>query len=69
MEGVPFILKDAGHSWKYWIIAVSVEVYLKNHILIQSVVSKTPYEAKYERKPFWKHLRVFKCLAFVHVPT
>jgi len=45
MQSAPCMLDDARHSWKYWIIAVSVEVYLKNHILIQLAVSKTPYEA------------------------
>jgi len=62
------MLDDAGLSKKYKAFAVSVAVYLKNRAATRSVVGKTPYEGWHERKPFWKHLRVFGCLAFVHHP-
>ena len=44
-------------------------VYLQNRTPTRWVVGKTPYEAWDEsrRKPSLKHLRVFECLAFVHV--
>jgi hypothetical protein len=50
--------------------AVSVAVCLKNRTLTRSVVSRTPYKAWHGsgKKPSLKHLRVFGCLAFVHVP-
>ena len=68
MERVRCMLDDAGLSKKYWAFAVSVAVYLKNRTPTRSVVGKTPYEAWHGRKPSLKHLRVFGCLAFVHVP-
>jgi len=68
MERVRCMPDDAGLSKKYWAFAVSVAVYLKNRTPTRSVVGKTPYEAWHGRKPSLKHLRVFGCLAFVHVP-
>jgi len=68
MERVRCMLDDAGRSKKYWAFAVSVAVYLKNRTPTRSVVGKTLYEAWHGRKPSLKHLRVFGCLAFVHVP-
>jgi len=67
MERVRCMLDDAGLSKKYWAFAVSVAVDLKNRTPTRSVVGKTPYEAWHGRKPLLKHLRVFGCLAFVHV--
>jgi hypothetical protein len=70
MERVRCILDDAGILKKYWAFAVSVAVYVKNSTPTHSVVGKTPYEAWHGsgKKPSLKHLRVFRCLAFVHVP-
>jgi len=68
MECVRCMLDDAGISKKSWAIAVSVVVYLKNCTPMQSVVGNTPYMAGHGSKPFLKHLRVFRCFTFVHVP-
>jgi hypothetical protein len=64
------MLDDAGLSKNYWAFGVSVAVYLKNRTPTRSVVGKTPYKAWHGsgKKPSLKHLRVFGCLAFVHVP-
>jgi len=68
MEWVQCILDDAGLSKKYWAFAVSVAVYLKNRTPMRSVFSKTPYKAWYGMKPILKHIHVFGCLAFIHIP-
>jgi len=70
MERVRCMLDDAGLSKMYWAFPVSVGVYLKNRTPTRSVAGNTPYEAWHAsgRKPSLKHLRVFGCLAFVHVP-
>ena len=70
MERIQSMLDDDGLSKKYWVFAVSVVVYLNNRNLIPSVVGKTPDEASHgsRRKPSLKHLRVFGCFAFIHVP-
>jgi len=62
------MLHNARLLKKYWAFAVSVAVYLKNRTPTRSVVGKTPYEAWHGRKPLLKHLCVFGCLAFIHVP-
>jgi len=69
MESVRCMLDDAGLSKKHWAFAGSVAVYLRNRTPTQSVVGKSPYEACHGSgmKPSLKHLRVFGCLAFVHV--
>jgi len=70
MERVRCMLDDAGLSKKYWAFVVSVAVYLKNRTPTRSVVGRTPYEAWHGsgKKPSLNHLRVFGCLAFIHVP-
>jgi len=68
MERVRCMLDNAGLSKKYWAFPVSVPVYLKNRTPTRSVAGNTPYEAWHGRKPILKHLRVFRCLAFVHIP-
>jgi len=67
MERVRCMLDDAGLSKNYWAFAVSVAVYLKNRTPTHSVVGNTPHEARHERKPILKRVRVFGCLPFVHV--
>jgi hypothetical protein len=64
------ILDFAGRSKRYWAMAVLAAVYLKNPTPICSVVGKTPYEAWHGsgHRPSLRHLHVFGCLAFVHVP-
>jgi len=69
MERIQCILDDAGLSKKYWWLAVSVAAYLNNHAPMQLVVGNTPFKAWLGKKAFLNHLRVFGCLAFVHVPT
>jgi len=68
MEHVRCMLDDAGLLKKDWTFAFSVAVYLKKSTATRSVVGKTLYEAWHGRKPFLNHLRVFRCLAFFHVP-
>jgi hypothetical protein len=62
------MLHDAGLSKKYWAFAVSLAAYLTNCTPTRLVVGMTTYEAWHGRKPFSKHLRVFGCLPFLHVP-
>jgi hypothetical protein len=62
------MLVYAGLSKKYWEFAVSVALYLKICTLTRSGVGKTPNEAWPGRKPCLKHLRLFGCFAFIHIP-
>jgi hypothetical protein len=69
LERVRCKLDDAGLSKKSWGFAVSVAVYRKNQTSTGSVVSKTLYEAWHVRTPCLRHLSIFGCLAFLHVPN
>jgi len=60
------MLDDACLSNQYWAEAVTTAVYLKN--ISPTKALKKTYEVWYGWKPTLTHLRVFSCLAFVHVP-
>ncbi|CAL9022992.1 unnamed protein product, partial [Prunus brigantina] len=59
-KGIPVI---------FWAEAVSTAVYLQNRCFTTSVSSKTPFEAFTGRKPGIKHLKVFGCICYTHVPS
>jgi transposase InsO family protein len=71
LERVRSMLEDAGLSKRYWAEASMTAVYVKNISPTRALDRKlggTPYEAWHGKQPDVKHLRVFGCLAFVHVP-
>ena len=62
------MLKGKNLSNGFWAKAVSTAIYLKNRSPTRSLESKTPFEALYGYKPPIKHLRIFGCKAFSHIP-
>ena len=52
----------------YWVEAVSTAVYIMNIIPTAAVHDVTPEENFSSRKPDLSHLKVFGCIAYVHVP-
>jgi hypothetical protein len=54
---------------RFWAEAVSTTVYLQNRCYTTSVMEKTPFEAFTRRKPGVKHLKVFGCLCYTHIPS
>jgi transposase InsO family protein len=52
-----------------WAEVVSIAVYLQNRCFTTSVTRKTPFEAFTGRKPGVKHLKVFGCRCYTHVPS
>ncbi|XP_074327778.1 uncharacterized protein LOC141665692 [Apium graveolens] len=52
----------------FWAEAVLCAVYLLNRCPTKSVKKKTPNEAWSGSKPSVGHLRIFGCIAYVHVP-
>ncbi|KAM2677793.1 hypothetical protein EV1_004297 [Malus domestica] len=53
----------------FWAEAVGTAVYLQNRCPITSVKGKTPFEAFTGRKPGIKHLRMFGCICYTHIPS
>lgn len=61
------LLKQASLPAEFWAEAVSTAVYLENRTPISSRGWITPFELWYRTKPRYDHLRVFGCLAYVHM--
>ncbi|KAK8937447.1 hypothetical protein KSP39_PZI012254 [Platanthera zijinensis] len=68
MDMARSMVKGKGLPKKFWAEAVQVAVYLLNRCPTKSVKFKTPFEAWCGRKPSVKHLRVFGCVAYAHIP-
>ena len=62
------MLKGKNLSNGFWAEAINTVVYLKNKSPTRSLDFKTPFEALFAYKPIVKHLRVFGCKAFAHIP-
>ncbi|KMQ82180.1 retrovirus-related pol polyprotein from transposon tnt 1-94 [Lasius niger] len=61
-------MQDANCDQKFWAEAVNTAVYLKNRSPHKAVRGKTPEEIWTGRMIDLSHLKVFGCLAYVHVP-
>ena len=61
------MLLDAKLSHEFWAEAVSTAAYLRNRCPT-TAVQTTPHEAWHGHKPSVKHLKVFGCTAYVHIP-
>ena len=68
VEAVRSMLADSGLPQKFWAEALSTAAYLINRSPTRSLTGKTPFEAWFGKKPNVKHLRVFGCAAYIHVP-
>lgn len=53
---------------RFWRYAVATSVYVWNRSVVADATGMTPFEAMYGRKPSLRHLGVFGCDAFVHLP-
>jgi hypothetical protein len=52
----------------FWVEAIATVVYIMNRTPIVVVHGMTPKEKFTGKKPGVSHLRVFSCIAYVHVP-
>ncbi|KAJ0851519.1 putative RNA-directed DNA polymerase [Helianthus annuus] len=52
----------------YWAEAIACATYILNRTITKTRPNVTPYEAWYGVKPNVEHLKIFGCLAYVHVP-
>ena len=68
VETVRSMLFGARLPHAFWAEALSTAVYLRNRSPTKAVQGMTPYEAWIGEKPVVKHLRVFGCNAYAHVP-
>ncbi|KAL5556508.1 hypothetical protein UlMin_038744 [Ulmus minor] len=68
METTRAMLMEKGLPKTLWAEAVYTAVYLLNRCPTNVVKNKTPVEAWSGRKPSTKHLRVFGCICYTHIP-
>ena len=68
MEAARAMLLEKGLPKRFWAEAVSTAVYLLNRCPTKAVQNKTPIEAWSGRKPSAKHLKVFGCICYSHIP-
>ena len=62
------MLSSAGIGHEFWVEAVETSRYLVNQSPTSALIDKNPQEVWNGKKPFIKHLNVFGCDAYVHVP-
>jgi len=67
LETARSLLKESGLDNKYWAEALEMAVYLKNICPTKSVEGMVPFQAWAGSKPNVEGLRIFGCLASVHV--
>ncbi|MEN7973604.1 MAG: reverse transcriptase domain-containing protein, partial [Verrucomicrobiota bacterium] len=68
VETARCLLSGANLPLKFWVPAVDTATYLKNRSPTTAVDKKTPFETFLGFKPSVRHLRVFGCQCFAHVP-
>ena len=62
------MLSNSKLPHKFWAKAYSTAVYHKNRSYTKADLDMTPHEAWSGSKPNVKHLRVFGCMAYSHIP-
>ena len=68
VESLRSMLSDAKLPHKFWAEALVTAVYLRNRSPMKPVTGMTPFEAWTGKKPNVKHLRIFGCTAYAHIP-
>ena len=69
VETVRCMISDSGVSKIFWAEAISTATYIRNRSPCSSLNLKTPYEMLNGRKSNVKHIRIFGCTAFAHIPN
>ena len=61
------MLNESGLSKRYWAECLAALVHLLNCCSTAVLMNATPHEVWYKKKPDISHLRVWGCVAYVHV--
>ena len=67
VEAARSMMCHADMPQRFWAEAINTAAYLRNRSPTVSLKGATPYQCWYNEKPDVSHLRVFGCLAYVHV--
>ena len=66
-ERITAMLNESGLSKRYWPECLAALVHVLNRCPTAILSNVTPYEVLYKKKPDVSHLRVWGCVAYVHV--
>ena len=66
-ERITAMLEESGLSKRYWAECLAALIHVLNCCPTASLNDITPYEVWYKKKPDIDHLRVWGCVAYVHV--
>ena len=66
-EGITAMLHEAGLPTQFWGEALAALVYVLNRIPASTMPHTTPFEVWFKRKPDVSNLRIWGCLAYVHM--
>jgi transposase InsO family protein len=66
-ERIVALLEESGLSRKYWAECLAALIHVLNRCSTSAVEGKTSHEVWYKEKPGVGHLRVWGCLAYVHI--
>ena len=69
LDVVRTLLLESSVPPKFWVEALSAAVYLINRLPSQTLNLDSPYFRLYGHPPDYKHLRIFGCVCFVHLPS
>jgi transposase InsO family protein len=68
VEHARCMLKHKSMKNHFWAEAVSTAVYLKNRSPTKALDNKTPQEVWSGQRPSISHLKIFGCIAYMHIP-
>ena len=68
MEKASCMLNGVGLGQEFWVEAVGTTCYLVNQSPSSSLDEKNTHEVWTRNKPSLRHLRVFRCEVYVHIP-
>jgi len=66
-ERIVSLLNESGLPEKFWVECLASLVHVTNLCPTSALIGKTPHEVWYGKKPDVSHLRVWGCLAYVHI--
>ena len=68
VESARSMLSHSNLSNEFWAEAINTSVYLRNRCPSVALSDVTPYECLFNEKPDVSNLRIFGCMAYVHIP-
>jgi transposase InsO family protein len=66
-ERITCMLSEANLPMQFWYEALAALIHIWNCCPTSALKGKTPHELWFKRKPDVSHLRVWGCLAYVHI--